>query len=310
MDKIYIGIDVSKATLDVAVSNQKEIKSFSNDEKGINQVINYLKKEKSVLIVMESTGGLEKLLAASLAEYWLPVVVVNPRQVRDFAKAKGRLAKTDNIDARILAEFACDIRPEIRPLTDAQTEEIKAILVRRQQLIAMITMEKNRLYTANRIVVLSIEENLKWLKQQLDNLDKDIEAKIKSSPIWKEKDDLLKSVPGVGQVLSMTLLGTLPELGNLTRKQVAALAGVAPFNRDSGKYRGKRTTKGGRARVRPPLYMATLAATRFNPVIKEYYAHLIDMGKIKKVALTACMRKLLVILNAILREHRPWSYAS
>ncbi len=171
-------------------------------------------------------------------------------------------------------------------------------------------MEKNRLYTANRIVVLSIEENLKWLKQQLDNLDKDIEAKIKSSPIWKEKDDLLKSVPGVGQVLSMTLLGTLPELGNLTRKQVAALAGVAPFNRDSGKYRGKRTTKGGRARVRPPLYMATLAATRFNPVIKEYYAHLIDMGKIKKVALTACMRKLLVILNAILREHRPWSYAS
>jgi len=310
MDKIHIGIDVSKATLDVAVSNQKEIKSFSNDEKGINQVINYLKKEKPVLIVMESTGGLEKLLAASLAEYWLPVVVVNPRQVRDFAKAKGRLAKTDNIDARILAEFACDIHPEIRPLTDAQTEEIKAILVRRQQLIAMITMEKNRLYTANRIVVLSIEENLKWLKQQLDNLDKDIEAKIKSSPIWKEKDDLLKSVPGVGQVLSMTLLGTLPELGNLTRKQVAALAGVAPFNRDSGKYRGKRTTKGGRARVRPPLYMATLAATRFNPVIKEYYAHLIDMGKIKKVALTACMRKLLVILNAILREHRPWSYAS
>ena len=310
MDKIHIGIDVSKATLDVAISNQKEIKSFSNDEKGINQIINYLKREKPVLIVMESTGGLEKLLAASLAEYSLPVVVVNPRQVRDFAKAKGRLAKTDNIDARILAEFACDIHPEIRPLTDAQTEEIKAILVRRQQLIAMITMEKNRLYTANRIVVLSIEENLKWLKQQLDNLDKDIEAKIKSSPIWKEKDDLLKSVPGVGQVLSMTLLGTLPELGNLTRKQVAALAGVAPFNRDSGKYRGKRTTKGGRARVRPPLYMATLAATRFNPVIKEYYAHLLDMGKIKKVALTACMRKLLVILNAILREHRPWSYAS
>jgi len=238
------------------------------------------------------------------------VVVVNPRQVRDFAKAKGRLAKTDNIDARILAEFACDIHPEIRPLTDAQTEEIKAMLVRRQQLIAMITMEKNRLCTANRIVVLSIEENLRWLKQQLDNLDKDIEARIKNSPIWREKDDLLKSVPGVGPILSMTLLGALPELGNLTRKQVAALAGVAPFNRDSGKYRGKRTTKGGRARVRSPLYMATLSATRFNPVIKKYYAHLIDMGKVKKVALTACMRKLLVILNAVLKERRPWSYAS
>lgn len=303
----YIGIDVSKATLDVAASNRKEIKHFSNDEKGVIQIVGYLNKEKPVLTVMESTGGLERLLAASLTEYAIPVVVVNPKQVRDFARAKGILAKTDIIDARVLAEFASDIHPEVRKLTDNQTQEIKAMLVRRQQLIAMITMEKNRLYSADLIVIPSIQENIKWLKQQIDNLDHDIENKIQDSPIWREKEDLLKSVPGVGQILSITLLGALPELGSLTRKQIAALAGVAPFNRDSGKYRGKRTIKGGRTRVRSSLYMATLAATRFNPIIREYYIHLLSMGKMKKVALTACMRKLLVILNAVLREHRPWS---
>jgi transposase len=304
----YVGIDVSKATLDVAASKRKEIKHFSNDEKGIIQIVGYLKKEKPVLTVMESTGGLEKFLAASLTEYAIPVAVVNPKQVRDFARAKGILAKTDIIDARVLVEFASDIHPEVRKLTDNQTQEIKAMLVRRQQLIAMITMEKNRLYSADQVVIPSIQENIKWLKQQLDNLDNDIENKIQGSPIWREKEDLLKSVPGVGQILSITLLGALPELGNLTRKQVAALAGVAPFNRDSGKYRGKRTIKGGRARVRASLYMATLTATRFNPIIREYYIHLLSMGKLKKVALTACMRKLLVILNAVLRERRPWSY--
>lgn len=303
----YVGIDVSKATLDVAAGNRKEIKHFSNDESGITQIISYLKKEMPTLTVMESTGGLEKLLAASLVEYSIPVVVVNPRQVRDFARAKGILAKTDIIDARVLAEFVSDIHPEVRKLTDDQTQEIKAMLVRRQQLIAMITMEKNRLYSANLVVSSSIQENIKWLKQQLDKLDHDIENKIQSSPIWREKDDLLKSVPGVGTVLSITLLGALPELGSLTRKQIAALAGVAPFNRDSGKYRGKRTIKGGRTRVRSSLYMATLSATRFNPAIRAYYIHLLDIGKVKKVALTACMRKLLVILNAVLRERRPWS---
>jgi len=310
VDKIHAGIDVSKATLDVATSNRKETKSFPNDESGITQAISYLKKEIPTLTVMEATGGLEKLLAASLVEASIPVVVVNPRQVRDFARAKGKLAKTDNIDAHILVEFACDIHPEIRALTDKQTEEIRAMMVRRQQLISMLTMEKNRLSSASKAVAPSIQENIKWLKQLLNNLDNDLENQIQNSPVWREKDNLLKSVPGVGPVLSMTLLGALPELGSLTRKQIAALAGVAPFNRDSGKYRGKRTTKGGRTRVRPPLYMATLVATRFNPVIKAYYTHLLEMGKIKKVALTACMRKLLVILNAMLRDHQTWNYGS
>jgi transposase len=309
MDKIYAGVDVSKDSLEVATSNRKEIKSFNNDERGINELTNYLKKEIPELTVMEATGGLEKRLAASLVEVSIKVVVVNPRQVRDFARAKGKLAKTDNIDAHILAEFACDIHPEVRPLTDKQTEEIKAMLVRRQQLIGMITMEENHLSSAIQAVAPAIQVNITWLKQLVKDLDSELEKQIQDSPVWREKDNLLKSVPGVGRVLSMTLLGTLPELGKLTRKQIAALAGVAPFNRDSGKYRGKRTIKGGRTRVRTPLYMATLVATRFNPVIKVYYNHLLKMGKIKKVALTACMRKLLVILNAIIRENHSWEYS-
>jgi transposase len=310
VDKIYAGIDVSKSTLDVALSNQTEIKSFSNHESGIAQVVSYLKKQVPTMTVMEATGGLEKLLAASLIEVSIPVVVVNPRQVRDFAKAKGRLAKTDSIDARILAEFACDIHPESRPLPDKYTEEIKALLVRRQQIKDMITMENNRLWSADIRVIPSIEEHLNWLKQELKNMDKELGDKIQKSPIWREKDNLLQSVPGVGPVLSFTLLGTLPELGTLNRKQIAALAGVAPFNRDSGKLRGKRMIKGGRTRVRPSLYMATLVATQYNPVIKKYYAHLLEMGKAKKVALTACMHKLLIILNAIMRDQRPWQYSS
>jgi transposase len=309
VDKVHAGIDVSKATLDVAISNQKEVKSFSNDESGIKQIVSYLKKEVPVLTVMEATGGLEKLVAAYLIESLIPVVVVNPRQVRDFARSKGQLAKTDNIDARILAEFSRDIHPEVRPLADEQTNEIKAMLVRRQQLQGMITSENNRLWSADLRIIPSIQEHIRWLKQDLKNMDSDLEDKIKKSPVWREKDDLLQSVPGVGPVLSMTLLGALPELGNLTRKQIAALAGVAPFNQDSGKYRGKRTTKGGRTRVRPALYMATLVATRFNPVIKAYYNHLVEMGKLKKFALTACMRKLLIILNAIVRDRRPWQYS-
>jgi transposase len=310
VDKIYAGIDVSKATLDVALSNQTEIKSYPNHESGIKQIVKYLKQQTLTLTVMEATGGLEKLLAASLVEASIPVVVVNPRQVRDYAKAKGKLAKTDSIDARILFEFGTDIHPEIRPLSDKQTDEIKAMLVRRQQLMDMITMENNRLWPADRKVLPSIQDHLNWLKQELKNIDHDLNDRIQKSPIWREKDDLLQSVPGVGPVLSVTLLGALPELGSLTRKQIAALAGVAPFNRDSGKYRGKRTTKGGRTRVRPALYMATLAATRFNPIIKAQYVHLLEMGKVKKVALVACMRKLLTILNAMLRDNKPWQYAA
>jgi len=310
VDKIHVGIDVSQATLDVAISNQKEIKNFPNGESGITQIVSYLKKQAPTLTVMEATGGLEKLLAAALVEADIPVVVVNPRQVRDFAKAKGKLAKTDSIDATILAEFACDIHPEIRSLPDKATEEIKALMVRRQQIQGMITMENNRLWSAGLKVIPSIQEHINWLKRELKNLDKDLEDKIQKSPIWREKDDLLRSVPGVGPVLSLTLLGSLPELGSLNRKQIAALAGVAPFNRDSGRFRGKRATKGGRARVRTVLYMATLVATRFNPVIKAYYQNLLDKGKAKKVALIACMRKLLTTLNAMVRDHHPWQYAN
>jgi len=310
VDKVQAGIDVSKATLDVSVSNQKVIKSFPNEERGVKQVVSYLRKHKPELTVMEATGGMEKLLAACLVEAAIPVVVVNPRQVRDFAKAKGKLAKTDSIDACILAEFAREIHPEVRPLSDKQTEEIKAMLVRRQQLRDMITMENNRLWSADMRVIPSIQDHLNWLKQELKNMDKDLEEKIQKSQIWREKDNLLRSVPGVGPVLSITLLGALPELGSMNGKQIAALAGVAPFNRDSGKYRGKRMIKGGRGRVRAALYMATLVATRFNPVIKAYYNHLLEMGKLKKVALVACMRKLLVILNAMIRDHRYWQCAT
>jgi transposase len=306
MDKIFVGIDVSKASLDVAITSQKEIKSFSNNESGIGQIVTYLKKHNPVLTVMEATGKLERFLAASLVEANLPTVVVNPRQVRDFARAKGILAKTDSLDARILAEFGREIQPEIRPFPDKQTEQIKAILARRQQIIEMVTMENNRLGKADTRVLPSIQNHLNWLKQELKDINQDLNDKIGQSPIWREKDNLLKSVPGVGQVLSMTLLGAMPELGTLNRKQIAALAGVAPFNRDSGKYRGKRAIKGGRSQVRAALYMAALVATRFNSVIRSYYQHLLVLGKLKKIALVACMRKLLTILNAILRDHRAW----
>ncbi len=308
MNKVYAGIDVSKASLDVAISHKTEIKSFLNQDSGIKQVVSYLKTLELTLTVMEATGGLEKLLVASLVEANLPVVVINPRQVRDFAKAKGKLAKTDSIDARILVEFGENIHPEVRPLSDKQTEAIKALLTRRQQIMEMITMENNRLWPADIKVIPSIQDHLNWLKQELKRIDQDLDDKIQKSPIWREKDNLLQSVPGVGPILSMTLLGSLPELGSLTRKQIAALAGVAPFNRDSGKYRGKRTTRGGRPRIRTALYMATLSATRFNPVIKAQYRHLIKNGKEKKVALVACMRKLITILNALLRDQRPWQY--
>jgi transposase len=310
VNKIHAGIDVSKATLDLAITNRKEIRRFRNDESGINQIVDYLKRNIPVLTVMEATGGLEKLLAASLEVEQIPIVVVNPRQVRDYARSVGKLAKTDTIDAWILAGFARDIHPEVRPLPEKQAEEIKALLTRRQQIIEMITMENNRLKRAPLGVIPSIEEHIEWLKQRLKGIDNDLEDSIQRSPIWREKDQLLKSVPGVGPVLSLTLLGALPELGRLNRKQIAALAGVAPFNRDSGMFRGKRRTKGGRTKVRRVLYMATLTATRFNPVIRANYAHLLDLGKTKKVALTACMRKLLVILNAIIRDQRVWEYSN
>jgi transposase len=295
--------------LDVAISQQKGSKSFTNDTEGISKLVSYLSTWSPDLIVMEATGGLEKLLLAELVEADLPVVVVNPSRVRNYARAKGKLAKTDIIDARIMAEFAVDIHPQIRSFPDKQTEEIKTIMARRHQVIGMMTAEKNRLSSAGKSVKPLIQSHLEYLKQQLKEIDKNLDELISHSSIWRGKDELLRSTPGVGPVLSLTLMSSLPELGRLNRKQIASLVGVAPLNRDSGVYRGKRTTWGGRARVRAPLYMATLAATRWNPVIKVYYERLIRAGKEQKVALTACMRKLLIILNAMVRDNRAWQYA-
>lgn len=258
------------------------------------------------LIVLEATGGLELPLTGALAATGLPVVVVNPRQVRDFAKATGRLAKTDALDAAILAQFAEAVRPALRPLPDAATQALSALLTRRRQLLEMRTAEQNRLGSARSPVHKGIRAHITWLDHRLADLDLDLGRTIRESPVWREQDDLLQSTPGVGPVLARTLLADLPELGTLNRKQVAALVGVAPLNRDSGTLRGRRTIWGGRAPVRAALYMSALAATRFNPVIRAFYQRLCATGKAKKVALTACMHKLLLILNAMVKHRIPW----
>lgn len=309
MSQTYVGIDIAKAKLDVALGEEKEIKSFPHDEAGISALVLYLQEYHPVNIVMEATGGREKIVAVALVEAHLPVAIVNPRQVRDYARAKGKLAKTDIIDARIMASFACDLHPEPRPLSDEQTEQIKDIMTRRRQVVGMITMEQNRLSGAGKSVRPSISDHIEWLRHQLKEIDRDLGQQIKNSPIWRAKDNLLQSVPGVGPVLSITLLASLPELGRLNRKKIAALVGVAPMNRDSGLMRGKRTIRGGRSPVRTALYMATLVATQHNPVISAYYHHLLSKGKEKKLALTACMRKLLIILNAMVRDNRTWQNA-
>lgn len=303
---VYVGIDVSKAQLDVAVRPSAEAWSLPHDMGGITALVVRLAALPPALIVLEATGGLEVPLAGALAEATLPVVVVNPRQVRDFAKATGRLAKTDALDARILAHFAEVVRPSPRPLPDATSQELSALLARRRQLIEMLTAENNRLPRAARPVRQGILSHVKWLERQLGKTDEDLARMIRESPLWREKDDLLKSAPGVGPVMSTTLLANLPELGSLDRKQIAALVGVAPLNRDSGTLRGKRTIWGGRAQVRATLYMAALVATRRNPAIQAFYQRLLAAGKAKKVALTACMRKLLTMLNAMLKHRTPW----
>jgi transposase len=309
MEKLFAGIDISKSSLDVALSHSKEIKRFTNDEDGITELTRYLSGYPLELVVMEATGGLEKLVAAALTEAGIATVVVNPRQARNYAKAIGLLAKTDKIDARTLARFAQDIHPEVRPLPGEQTLQIKAAMARRRQVMGMITAEKNRLQGADSSVRPLIEEHIIWLHGQLKDIDRNLDNQISSSPIWRAKETLLRSVPGIGPVVSRTLIGSLCELGELNRKQVAALVGVAPFNRDSGTLKGKRAVWGGRAAIRGPLYMAALVATGCNPVIGAFYQHLLAAGKSKKVALTACMRKLITILNAMLRDNRAWQYA-
>jgi transposase len=261
---------------------------------------------KPTLIVLEATGGLERAVTSALATAGLPVVVVNPRQVRDFARATGQLAKTDALDARALAHFADVIRPTPRPLPDAQTQELRALLGRRQQLIGMRTAEQNRLAGTNECLTKNITAHITWLNADIATLDDELEALLRASPLWRENDELLQSAKGIGPVSAQTLLLELPELGTLTRQEIAALVGVAPLNCDSGTMRGKRTIWGGRAHVRTVLYMSTLVATRFNPQIKAFYQRLLAAGKVKKVALTACMRKFLTILNAMLKHRTPW----
>jgi transposase len=279
-------------------------------EDSITTLVEQLRHRRLACLVLETTGGLEVLLASALAVAGIPVAAVNPRQVRDFAKATGQLAKTDAIDAQSLARFAEAVRPAPRPLPDEATQAFSALLTRRRQLIKILVAEQNRLQRAPRPIQRQIQAHLTWLKKQVAALDEDLTHRIQSTPIWREQEDLLRSVPGIGPVVSRTLLAELPELGTLTHKQIAALVGVAPLNRDSGTLRGRRTTWGGRAVVRAALYMSTLVATKHNPVMKVFYQRLRAAGKAPKVALVACMRKLVTILNAIVKRRTPWRLAA
>ena len=303
----FIGIDVSKNTLDGHARPSGEVLHANNDTDGIAALVARAIELAPTLVVLEATGGLEHPRAAALAAARVPVAVVNPRQARDFAKATGRLAETDAIDAAVLAHFAEAIRPAVRPLPDAQTHELAELLGRRRQLLGMRTAETNRLgaVTATR-VRRSIEAHLSWLAKQLEGLDTDLSDAIQGSPVWRVNDDLLQSIPGVGRVVSRALMAELPELGRLSREQIAALAGLAPMNRDSGTWSGKRAVCGGRSHVRSALYMAALSAKRWNPALREFATRLKEKGKAAKVILVAVARKLLVIANAILRSQQPW----
>lgn len=304
--EIFVGIDISKAWLDIALYEQEETFRATNDDTGIAKLVKRMQELKPALIVLEPTGGFEMLVVAELTHAGLPVVVVNAKRIRDFARATGRLAKTDKLDAKVLAHFAAALKPAVRSLRSEEEEQLTALLTRRRQVLEMLTMEKNRLVTVRAKMRSNIKGHIEWLSNSLKDLNKEIEDFIESTPFWKEKDALLQSAPGIGPVTSATLLGMLPELGILNRQEIAALVGVAPVNQDSGKKRGKRRVYGGRADVRSVLYMAALAAKKFNPVIKVFYERLIKQGKEKKVALTACMRKLLVILNAMMRTNQAW----
>lgn len=303
----YFGLDISKDSLDLHQLPQDRAARFGYTDDDLPKLVTYLKRRKPELIVMEATGGYEIRVAAELAAAGLPVAVVNPAQVRNYARAMGVLAKTDAIDARVLARFAQDVKPEPRKLPDPQERALKALVRRRRQLTEMLVAEQNRLH---RVEPGEVEVNIKitilFIKKQLKELDNQIQNSIRNSPAWREKDNLLKSVPGIGPNTSSTLLAMLPELGKLNRRQIASLVGVAPMNRDSGQYRGQRMIKGGRKSARNALYMATLVAIRFNPQIRTFYLRLIKTGKKKKVAIVACMRKLLIILNTMVKYQQPY----
>jgi transposase len=304
----FIGIDVSKGTLDVHVRPSGAVLHTNNDADDIAALVTRVVEWAPTLVVLEATGGLEHPVAAALASAGVSVAVVNPRQVRDFAKATGQLAKTDAIDAAVLAHFAEAIRPQARPLPDEQARPLDGLLTRRRQLVAMRTAERNRLTaTAGpKAVRQDLAAHVKYLDRRVAEMDKELEQAIRSSEVWRARDDLLKGVPGIGDVVARTLVAALPELGTLTGRRVAALAGLAPVARDSGTLKGRRAIAGGRGEVRSALYMATLSAVRFNPILKAFYGRLKAAGKPTKVALTAAMRKLLTILNAMVRSGRAW----
>jgi transposase len=304
--QVYIGIDVAKRRLDVALWPTGELRTVANDATDINELVTWLQTQRPTLIVLEATGGYERAVVASLGATGLPVVVVNPRQVRDFARAVGRLAKTDTLDATVLARFAEAVRPSPRPLPDAQMELLRALVTRRHQVVEMLTAERQRLASVPPAIQGLIQKHIAGLEQELTHLEEELDRTIRQSPLWRARERLLRSVPGIGPAVTAVLLADMPELGQLDRRQVAALVGVAPLNRDSGQHRGRRCIWGGRARVRAALYMAALVATRRNPVVKNCYQRLLASGKAKKVALVACMRKLLTILNAMLRDGTAW----
>ncbi len=304
-EQTYIGVDVSKDSLEVAIHGVRNTMHVSNDAAGVRKVVRLAVKRKAALVCFEATGGYEVKLWIALTEAGLNAAPSNPRMVRYFAQSAGRLAKTDAIDAQIIADYAYAMKPRVTPFP--QTAELKEIVARHCQIQEMLTAEKNRLHVArNSSLREQIRTHIAWLEKQMDEVDKDLKTGIERCPEWKERDGLLRSTPGVGDKLSACLIARLPELGVLDRQKIAALVGVAPLNRDSGQFHGKRTVWGGRSPVRAALYMATLSATRCNPVIRCFYLRLLQKGKTKKTAITACMRKLLTILNAMVKYSRAW----
>jgi transposase len=306
-DPVFVGIDVGKVRLDVARSDQDEVLQLGNDRAGIEELIERIKEIGPQLVVLEATGGFEVPAAAALAAAGIPVVVANPRQTRDFARSAGRLAKTDTIDARGLALFAARVRPDVRALPTEEARALDALVSRRRQIIEMMTAEKNRLGFATKAVQKGIEKHIKWLERQLADVDSDLDSMIRKSPVWAAKSDLLQTVPGVGPNLARTLLAELPELGQLSHRQIASLVGVAPHAHESGKLHGRRKIWGGRAPVRCALYLSVWSAAKWNPVIRLFHDRLRAKGKSAKVAQVACMRKLLTILNAMVRDSQIWN---
>lgn len=307
---LYVGIDVGKRHLDVAFQSDGAVERFTNDQEGIAEIEQRLLAQPVERVVFEASGGYQRELLAALLSAKLPAVAVNPRQVRDFAKAMGRLEKTDKVDATVLALFAERMRPEVRSAVDAVLEEIQMWVTRRRQLVEMLVAEKNRSQQARGGVRRDIDAHINWLKKRLRDMEKELSDMMSQCSAWNAEVELIDAQPGLGRLTSMMLLAEVPELGTLSRRQIAKLVGIAPLSNDSGKHHGKRTTWGGRSAVRASLYMATMVATRFNPTIKAFYVRLVARGKPKKVALVACMRKLLTILNAIIRKSRQPSVAS